>query len=159
MREGEPPAVMLLDLEMPRLSGLEVLKRLAQNRQAGANGQEVPVIVMTAHGTIAKAVEAMKEGACDFLTKPFEVDHLSIVIRKALEQESLKRQVECLRIEVETRYADIIGSSPRTKSVVDLAKRAANSTPACSCWGRAEPARSSSPVRSTNGAPGAPCRL
>ena len=127
MLERETPAVMLLDLEMPRLSGLEVLKRLAQNRQAGSNGQEVPVIVMTAHGTIAKAVEAMKEGACDFLTKPFEVDHLSIVIRKALEQESLKRQVECLRTEVETRYANIIGSSPRTKSVVDLAKRAANS--------------------------------
>src|SRR6059036_1858089 len=127
MLERETPAVMLLDLEMPRLSGLEVLKRLAQNRQAGANEQEVPVIVMTAHGTIAKAVEAMKEGACDFLTKPFEVDHLSIVIRKALEQESLKRQVECLRTEVETRYADIIGASPRTKSVVELAKRAANS--------------------------------
>src|SRR5438093_9937771 len=127
MLERETPAVNLLGLEMPRLSGLEVLKRLAQNRQAGANEQEVPVIVMTAHGTIAKAVEAMKEGACDFLTKPFEVDHLSIVIRKPLEQESLKRQVECLRTEVETRYADIIGASPRTKSVVELAKRAANS--------------------------------
>jgi len=127
MLERETPAVMLLDLEMPRLSGLEVLKRLSQSRQTGSNGHEVPVIVMTAHGTIAKAVEAMKEGACDFLTKPFEVDHLSIVIQKALEQESLKRQVECLRTEVGTRYAEIIGTSPKTKAVVELAKRAANS--------------------------------
>ncbi len=125
--ERETPGVMLLDLEMPRLSGLDVLKRLAQSRQAGPDGQDLPIIVMTAHGTIAKAVEAMKEGAYDFLTKPFDVDHLSIVIRKALERESLKRQVECLRTEVETRYANIIGTSSKTKTVIELAKRAANS--------------------------------
>src|SRR5206468_10487710 len=67
MLERETPAVMLLDLEMPRLSGLEVLKRLAQNRHAGANGQEVQVIVMTAPGSIGKAVAAIKERAGDFL--------------------------------------------------------------------------------------------
>src|SRR5947208_14826204 len=64
MLERETPAVMLLDLEMPRLSGLEVLKRLAQNRQAGRTGQEVPVIVMTAPGTLAKAGGELQEGAC-----------------------------------------------------------------------------------------------
>src|SRR2546430_14430482 len=67
MLERETPAVMLLDLEMPRLSGLEVLKRLAQNRQAGANGQEGPGIVVTAHGTLAQAGEAMNGGGRGFL--------------------------------------------------------------------------------------------
>ncbi|MBI4401236.1 MAG: sigma-54-dependent Fis family transcriptional regulator [Nitrospirae bacterium] len=120
--EQETPNLMLLDLEMPKLSGLEVLKRLAQSRQ---EGHDLSVIVMTAHGTIARAVEAMKEGAEDFVTKPFDVDHLSIVIRKALERTSLKRQVEYFRTEVETKYADIVGTSPKTRSVIELAKRAA----------------------------------
>src|SRR2546425_6825719 len=63
MLERETPAVMLLDLEMPRLSGLEVLKRLAQNPQTRANGQEGPVIVITAHRHNAQAVQALKERA------------------------------------------------------------------------------------------------
>jgi DNA-binding NtrC family response regulator len=82
---------------------------------------------MTAHGTIATAVEAMKEGAYDFLTKPVEMDHLAIVIRKALERESLKRQVAYLRTEVETKYATIVGTSPQMERVIGLARRAAES--------------------------------
>ncbi len=122
--EQETPHLMLLDLEMPRLSGLDVLKRLARSRPTG---HEMPVIVMTAHGTITAAVQAMKQGAHDFLTKPFDVDHLAIVITKALERASLARQVECLRTEVESRYATIVGQSPAMTSVIDLAKRAAKS--------------------------------
>lgn len=125
--ERETPHLMLLDLEMPKLSGLELLKRLSQGRQTGRDGYDLPVIVMTAHGTIGRAVEAIKEGAFDFLTKPFDTDHLSIVIRKALERESLKRQVEYLRTEVGTRYAAIVGTSPKTQSMVEIARRAANS--------------------------------
>jgi len=134
MIEREQPSLMLLDLEMPRMGGLELLKRLGQSKQAATGGSEslpgsyeLPVIVMTAHGTIAKAVEAMKEGAYDFLTKPFDTDHLTIVVRKALERESLKRQVEILRTEVDSRYAVIIGNSPKTAAAVETAKRAANS--------------------------------
>ncbi len=125
--ERETPSLMLLDLEMPRLSGLELLKKLSQGRQSARDGYDLPVIVMTAHGTIGKAVEAMKEGAHDFLTKPFDVDHLSITIKKALERESLKRHVAILRTEVETRYATIIGKSAKTQSMIELARRAANS--------------------------------
>lgn len=122
--DQQTPRLMLLDLEMPKMSGLEVLKRLAQSRQ---NEHDLPVIVMTAYGTVSAAVEAMKEGAYDFLTKPFDVDHLTIVIRKALERERLTRQVECLRTEIETRYAHIIGTSQKIRSLVALAQRAANS--------------------------------
>jgi len=61
--ERETPRIMILDLEMPRLSGVEVLQRLSQGKQRGRDGYDVPVIVMTAHGTIKMAVEAMKEGA------------------------------------------------------------------------------------------------
>ncbi|WP_447979552.1 sigma-54-dependent transcriptional regulator [Candidatus Nitrospira bockiana] len=125
--ERETPNLMLLDLEMPKLSGLEVLQRLSQGRQRGRDGFDLPVIVMTAHGTIQKAVDAMKEGAHDFLTKPIVVDHLIITIRKALERESLKRQVEVLRTEVATKYARIVGTSARTQSMIELAQRAANS--------------------------------
>jgi len=127
MIERDSPNVVLLDLEMPRMTGMDVLKRLAESRQGPPNGGDVPVIVMTAHGTIARAVEAMKIGAYDFLTKPFDMDHIAIVVRKALERESLKRQVEILRTEVETRYAQIIGSSDKTRALIELAKRAANS--------------------------------
>jgi len=122
--ERETPHLMLLDLEMPRLSGLDVLKRLAQQKPAAP---DMPVIVMTAHGTIAAAVQAMKQGAYDFLTKPFDVDHLAIVIAKALERVSLARQVECLRTEIDSRYATIIGQSPAMQSVIELAQRVANS--------------------------------
>ena len=125
--ERDQPDLILLDLEMPRLSGLELLKRLSQSRQQGREGAEAPVIVMTAYGTITKAVEAMKEGAYDFLAKPIETDHLSIVLRKVLERESLKRQVACLRTEVDSRYASIVGASGVTKEVMELARRAANS--------------------------------
>jgi DNA-binding NtrC family response regulator len=122
--EQETPHLMLIDLEMPKLSGLDVLKRMAQNRPTG---HDMPVIVMTAHGTITAAVQAMKQGAHDFLTKPFDVDHLSIIVQKALERASLARQVECLRTEIDSRYATIVGRSPAMHATIEMAKRAANS--------------------------------
>jgi DNA-binding NtrC family response regulator len=125
--ERETPRIMILDLEMPRLSGLEVLQRLSQGKQRGRDGYDVPVIVMTAHGTIKKAVEAMREGAYDFVTKPIDVDHLIMTIQKASERETLKRHYEILRNEVGTKYATIIGTSPQMKSMTELAQRAAGS--------------------------------
>ena len=80
--EQEAPHLMLLDLDMPRMTGLEVLKRLPKVRPA----EDLPVIVMTAHASIDAAVEAMKTGAYDFLTKPLDKDHLLLVINKALER-------------------------------------------------------------------------
>ena len=123
MAEQEAPHLLLLDLDMPRLTGLEVLKRLPKIKSP----EELPVIVMTAHGSIETAVEAMKNGAYDFLTKPLDKDHLLIVIAKALERDSLKRQVACLRSEVDSRYASVIGTGAKVRSVLEAAQRAAKS--------------------------------
>ena len=130
------PHLMLLDLEMPEMTGMEVLQALGQlnakkNEESdpqGFGGGEtlpLPVVVMTAHGTISKAVEAMKAGAYDFLTKPIELDHLSLVLKKVLAREALGRQVASLRTEVENRYSQIVGESPQVSSIVQMAKRAA----------------------------------
>lgn len=119
----ESPHLVLLDLTLPKLSGLDVLKHLNRSRQTDG----LPVVVMTAHGSIDAAVEAMKEGAYDFLTKPLDKDHLLLVIRKALERDSLRRQIDCLRSEVAGRYASIVGHSPSVQTVVEAARRAANS--------------------------------
>lgn len=119
--EQESPHLVLLDLDLPKLSGFEVLKRLSQFKRT----EEMPVVVMTAYGSIHAAVEAMKEGAYDFLTKPLENDHLLLVIRKALERDSLRRQVACLRSEVAGKYATIVGNSAAIQSVVQAAQRAA----------------------------------
>ncbi len=119
----ESPQLILLDLTLPKVSGLDVLKRLSQMKSS----ENIPVIVMTAHASIEAAVEAMKEGAYDFLTKPLDGDHLLIVFRKALERDALRRQVAYLRSEVDGRYASIIGNSPSVMSVVEATQRAAKS--------------------------------
>ena len=85
--EREVPSLVFLDIEMPKLSGLEVLRRIRKDRP------ELPVIVMTAHGTIARAVEAMKAGASDFITKPFDMQQLKSTITKALERKALSGEV------------------------------------------------------------------
>ncbi len=135
--ESEEPGLVLLDLEMPRMTGLEVLEHLARQEQAASQSpgtagpvtlsNRPPVIVMTAHGTIERAVEAMKHGALDFLTKPLDVDQLILVIQKALEREALKRQVAVLREEVDSRYGTIVADTPAMASLVNLVKRAADS--------------------------------
>lgn len=86
----QTPDLVFLDIEMPKLSGIEVLKRIK------AQWSDMPVIIMTAHGTIGLAVEAMKVGAADFLTKPFKHDQLDAVIAKALERRQVKDEVERL---------------------------------------------------------------
>jgi signal transduction histidine kinase len=83
----EHPALVLLDIQMPKVSGMDVLRCVRKE------WPDLPVVVMTAHGTIALAVEAMKEGAADFITKPFESDQLDTVIAKALERKELRDEV------------------------------------------------------------------
>ncbi len=81
------PGLIFLDIELPKLNGMEVLKRVRKE------WPDLPVIVMTAHGTIQRAVEAMKEGAADFVTKPFDTGQISAVIAKAMEHRALSVEV------------------------------------------------------------------
>jgi len=119
--ESIQPDLVLLDHMMPDISGLEVLKEIRKM------GDGVPVIMITAHGTVDLAVQAMKKGACDFLPKPFEPDHIALVVKKALERERLKRGMEILSEEVGGRYRLIVGKSARMNEAVETARKAAAS--------------------------------
>ena len=119
--EKVAPGLLLLDLELPKVGGLDVLKRVRKE------WPELPTVVMTAHGTIARAVEAMKEGATDFITKPFDVEYLNLVIGKALERGDLKRTVTALRSELESRFDQLVAASPKMEEVIQSAKKVAQS--------------------------------
>lgn len=124
----EQPDLMLLDIELPGISGLDVLKQLSEKRSSFPTQTVPEVIVITAFGTIDRAVEAIRLGACDFLTKPFEPEHLSIVIEKAMAQMALTRQIGLLQAEVGGRYEHVVGQSSRMVELVDTARRAAGSS-------------------------------
>jgi DNA-binding NtrC family response regulator len=113
--------MVLLDIEMPDVNGIEVLKELR------SRGNDVPVVMITAYGTIERAVQAMKEGAYDFIPKPFEPDHLILIIEKALERERLKRGVEILFEEACERHYMVTGPSAKMAQAVDLANKASAS--------------------------------
>ncbi|MBI3919523.1 MAG: sigma-54-dependent Fis family transcriptional regulator [Betaproteobacteria bacterium] len=115
------PQLVILDYLMPDMDGIEVLKRLRRD------GVDIPVIMVTAHGTIEKAVEAMKHGATDFITKPFDADHLAFTVARALHGEKLGRKVEILSQEADERYSLITGDSVAMKQAVDSARKAAGS--------------------------------
>ena len=119
--ESLQPDLVLLDYQMPDLNGVDVLRELR------ARGYDVPVVMITAHGTVERAVQAMKEGAYDFISKPFEPDHLALVVQKALERQRLKAEVEILSEAVSERYRLIAGKSGRMNQAVDSARRAAGS--------------------------------
>src|SRR5574337_186313 len=118
----DSPAITFLDLIMPKKSGMEVLKAIQDE------GLETTAIAMTAYGTIDKAVEAMRAGAYDFLTKPFSPGHLEVVIGKALEREALKRQNLLLSGEVREKDLPIIGHSPSILNAIEFTRRAAASS-------------------------------
>ena len=117
----EVPDLVLLDLQMPKMGGIEVLRALRKEQMS------IPVVVITAHGSIETAVEAMKEGAYDFITKPVDAQHFDIVVRKLLEREGLKRELELFSEDTDKRYRLVIGQSAKMKEAVDTARRAATS--------------------------------
>jgi DNA-binding NtrC family response regulator len=118
---NDVPDLVLLDLEMPQMGGIEMLRRLSKE------GFNVPVVVITAHGSIEKAVEAMKEGAYDFITKPLDPEHFDIVVRKLLEREGLRRELELFSEDADKRYRLITGKSEKMKEAVETANKAATS--------------------------------
>ena len=113
--------VVVTDLKMPGKGGMEFLREL---REIDA---EVPVIVLTAHGTVATAVEAMKLGALDYLQKPFDVDALELVMCRALDLSRYRLENRFLREQASAppRLGDLIGSSPAMAEVFELLQRVA----------------------------------
>ncbi|HEX8890701.1 MAG TPA: sigma-54 dependent transcriptional regulator [Pyrinomonadaceae bacterium] len=107
------PEVALLDINMPGMDGLATLKALLEQNP------KLDCIMMTAYGTIRSAVEAMRTGAFDYLTKPFDNDELLLIINRALELRRLSSEVEELRAELSTRYGfnEIVGISPKLQAV------------------------------------------
>ncbi|MEK7352254.1 MAG: sigma-54 dependent transcriptional regulator, partial [Nitrospirota bacterium] len=123
----------LLDLELPGLSGLEILQQVKgasqSERQTGKDtsaAHTTPlIIILTAFGTIERAVQAMQLGAFDFLTKPFSADHLTVVINKAMAAVTLHRQVDVLRQEIDNRYDHLVGTNAKMATQLTIAKQAA----------------------------------
>jgi two-component system, LuxR family, response regulator FixJ len=108
---GYEPACVVSDVRLPGLSGLEVQRAL------NAQGKDVPVILITGHGDIAMAVTAMKEGAFDFIEKPYNADELIARIEKAVAAEQELRSKESQRRELFEKVAEL---SPRQKEVMHL---------------------------------------
>ncbi len=108
--------LVITDLVMGEVGGLEVLQAVKDARR------ETEVILLTGFGTVETAVEAMKRGAYEYLTKPYDPDELLLTVAKALERRQLKREVKQLREQVRGKYqfANIIGKSARLKQVLDL---------------------------------------
>jgi DNA-binding NtrC family response regulator len=115
------PDLVLLDYQMPGMNGIEVLSEIRKKNA------DLPVIMITAYGTIERAVEAIKSGADDFVTKPFDPDHLAMVVRKALQRARLKTEIAILSEELGERYQLVHGRSPSMLRVVEEAKKAAAS--------------------------------
>ncbi len=121
LRLAERAALVLTDLRLGGMDGLELLRRIR------LQNPHTPVVVMTAYGTVETAVQAMKEGALDFLPKPFSMDHLMAVVHKALEVRALREENLQLREQLGARYeiAGIIGRSGPMQEILATVARVA----------------------------------
>lgn len=112
---------VLLDLKLPRMQGMDALRKIREI------DPKAIVIIMTAYGTIDVAVEAMRLGAYDFLTKPFDTDHLLLILRRAWKERKLREENLMLKQVIRDRFGleKILGKSQRVKEVIELAKKVA----------------------------------
>ena len=113
--------VVVTDLQMKALSGIELCERVVQNRP------DIPVIVMTGHGTMQFAIDAIRAGAYDFLTKPFEIEQIQLTLERAIQHRRLKEEVHRLREHVAEsgHFGELTGSSPVMQKVFTALSRSA----------------------------------
>jgi DNA-binding NtrC family response regulator len=111
--------VLITDLKMKGLKGLDLLEETQKQSPL------TPVIIITAFGTIESAIQAIRSGAYDYITKPFKIEELILTVKKALETRLLKKEVVRLKKEVENRYHfhHLIGKSPSMRNIYDLIER------------------------------------
>ncbi|MCX8118881.1 MAG: sigma-54 dependent transcriptional regulator, partial [Desulfobacterota bacterium] len=119
--EKDPPDLVILDHWLPGMNGDEVLRRIKEQEP------EVPIVMMTAQGSIELAVQAMKLGAFDFIVKPFELEQIEDLVRRGLERIRLKKELEWLRAQYQEKFRSggIVGASPKMREVLELAERVA----------------------------------
>ena len=117
------PDVILLDIILPDLDGLKVLERIKQN------DPDMVVIMITATKTVKTAVEAMKLGAYDYVTKPFDIDELRLIISRSLSTKALEQEVRYRREEMDKSFdfRNIIGKSKSMKDIFKVVKQIADS--------------------------------
>jgi len=130
--EKEPMDLVVTDVRMPGLDGMEALKVIKELNP------EIVVIIMTAFGSIDQAVQAVKEGAYDYINKPFKIEEMLLTIRKALEERRLRHEVTALRHELHTRYhfENLIGKSRAMQEVFSLIEQVASSRSTVMIYGK-----------------------
>ena len=114
--------LILTDIKLPQLSGMEILRRVKKERP------DIPVVMMTAYGTIKQAVEALKEGALDYVVKPFDVDELKIIVARGLEKKRLKQENIHLKKALREKYSfkNIVGKSNKMREIFSLIEKVAD---------------------------------
>ena len=119
--ENEEIDLVITDLRMPEMSGEELLRRVVESYPT------VQVIILTGHGTIETAVQAMRDGAFDFLTKPVNLDRLSLLVKRALSTRELVLQHRALQEELEKQkqFANVIAKSPQMTAIFDVVHQVA----------------------------------
>jgi DNA-binding NtrC family response regulator len=125
------PTIIISDLVMPRMNGLELLRALKEE------GGELTVVILTAQGTVETAVEAIKEGAYDYLTKPIEPQRLKILLDKIVERQDTRREVKVLRRQLRDHgtFGKMIGNSAEMRKVYQVVEQAAPTQASVLIWG------------------------
>ncbi|MEK7825186.1 MAG: response regulator, partial [Nitrospirota bacterium] len=116
--------LVIVDLVMKEMNGLELFRQIKEIRPDSA------VIIITAFGTIESAIEAMKLGAYDYITKPFKNEEIKLVTQKAINEIALRKEIVRLRSEVERKYRfdNIVGKSKPMQEIFDLIRRISDGT-------------------------------
>src|SRR4026209_405642 len=125
------PSIVISDLVMPRMGGLELLRALKEE------GTAITTEILTAQGTVETAVEAIKEGAYDYLTKPVEPQRLKILLDKIVERQDTLREVKVLRKQLREQgsFGSMIGSRPTVRKVYQIVEQAAPTSASVLIWG------------------------
>ena len=125
---GERPALVLMDVRMPDKSGIDVLREVAGTVKTGADSQ-LPFVIMTAFGGSNIAIEAIQLGAYDYITKPFDLDHVQLTVQRFFERQQLSDQVQTLQVRLGERDPNesMIGNSPAMQEVYKTIGRIARS--------------------------------
>jgi DNA-binding NtrC family response regulator len=125
------PSIIISDLVMPHMGGLDLLRALKDD------GGDFTVVILTAQGTVETAVEAIKEGAYDYLTKPIEPQRLKILLDKIVERHETLREVKVLRKQLREHgtFGRMIGSSPQMRKVYQTIEQAAPTSASVLIWG------------------------